>query len=1499
MPKKAIIFLAFANDRVEDALYLRNLPKELDGVRKALYLAEKMGLCEVVERANVTIDHIVSVFQDERYRDRIAVFHYGGHADGYELLLESLDGSPVASQAGGLVPFFARQKGLKLVFLNGCANRPQALEMKAAGIPFVIGTNQVINDAIATQLAIRFYKGLAEGLTLARAWAQAEDEINMSHRTGTLFRAMKFKSKTGEPINDHPWEIHIAEGAEAVKDWSLPKASGNLLFGLPDLPKDIVPPQQPFLFFKRYERKDAYVFFGRSFYIREIYNRVTNLEGPPLILLYGQSGVGKSSLLEAGVFPYLEHDYAIEIVRRKPEWGLSGSLQKALDGVEKKHDVQGIVGAGVKTGEGANTELASPIQQLMVQMEESLKALEEKEAPESRILREKLQAMKTHSEEMLAGIQQKEEEKKTSQQIRQQKLEKVKDKSGFLYQWLLLEARLDSPVILILDQVEEVFTRPGEDSKELTDFFQEVRAIFEQPDLRPEGKLLLSYRKEYHAEIEESCKALSISRSYVFVERLKKADIIEVITGLKAARFRDHYSFEIEEEAEGELANKIADELLSDSNSSVAPILQILVTKMWDQSEDANNHHCFSDDLYEELKDKGILLDKFFEQQVDEVRKELGPIVESGLLLDLLHRHTTRLGTADSQSLDTLREFYNHRSDDLAKLIAACKDRYLLSEGVSQLYLVHDTLAPLVQKAFRESDLPGQRAYRILDNKIADFEQDKSITLDQLDLSLVEKGEAGMRIWEPAERELVHLSRLRRENEKKAQKRRWMAFGLLMASIAILGIVSWFQKENIKQQSKTIVKQNDSINDQNELISGQIESIRKQNETITDQKDSIKSKEDEAIAQRNEAYRQTRIARTENFVNQSNSLIKEENPQALEKAIAAWKERPGNSSYRALLQAYHFSPVPQTVGTFKDRGLDVATSPNGKYFAAGSEDGSILLYGEKMQSPRLFDEHSAAINDILLLDSYLISVAKDGAMEIRELPSGNHKRVSSNGYGLAYDANDSKILLLQDKRIQAYGLDGAKIGTPIDLPFKASHAVVSPDQQRLLLAYEQGVIEEMNLSDFRSLRKWETHKGKINSLSYAADGSKILSTSNGGEVYVRNLRNDRLTKFVEGKGDILDAIFFDKDQYVASTSGDNKIRIWHAHSAKKILVLSGHTKQVYALAAANDGQRLLSIAEDGSLRKWELNNRHRELWIQEGEEIKGIAFSGKGREMLVANQEGQLKSWGGNQSRSSQLQNFASGIEGIHLSPDRKLMALIPKSGYPGIYSLASQAGNSIQELKDQRLISAKDVDVSQRWLAAVDKRKAYLWTRKGSFTGEFPKNGRIFGSKIAISPKENMLLCVGENDDEKELAFLWSIQAGREQQISIDEVEGNVSEVFFDPSGDKFYLASTSFGAPSYLYAYSTKGNFLNRFFEHNSPITALAISPDKKLLLTGCGDGSMSLWDWASKEEQALLSLMAHEGEVITDVGFSPDGKYVATATEGGVVRLWLIAPREMLAN
>jgi len=111
---KPIIFLAFANDKADYTRYLRNLGKEQETIEDLLTTIEKQGFCEVKTVYNATFKKIADVFQDKRFRDRIAVFHFGGYGDQDILQLETSDGGKALVEAGGFSNFLASQQNLKL-----------------------------------------------------------------------------------------------------------------------------------------------------------------------------------------------------------------------------------------------------------------------------------------------------------------------------------------------------------------------------------------------------------------------------------------------------------------------------------------------------------------------------------------------------------------------------------------------------------------------------------------------------------------------------------------------------------------------------------------------------------------------------------------------------------------------------------------------------------------------------------------------------------------------------------------------------------------------------------------------------------------------------------------------------------------------------------------------------------------------------------------------------------------------------------------------------------------------------------------------------------------------------------------------------------------------------------------------------------------------------------------------------------------------------------------
>jgi formylglycine-generating enzyme required for sulfatase activity len=219
-PRKPIIFLAFANPHSGSSGYLRNLAEEARQLRATLDGADVRPLCEVVVRENATVSDILDVFQDARYRNHVAIFHYGGHADGYRLLLQTVANEPVPADAGAIASFLGQQTGLELVFLNGCSTQPQAQGLLDAGVSVVIATTQTIDDRVATEFAKRFYKGLAGGATVRTAFEEAGAAVQIDRGPGTRHLYAARASEAGI-AGCLPWGIYPPKGTEGAGEWRL------------------------------------------------------------------------------------------------------------------------------------------------------------------------------------------------------------------------------------------------------------------------------------------------------------------------------------------------------------------------------------------------------------------------------------------------------------------------------------------------------------------------------------------------------------------------------------------------------------------------------------------------------------------------------------------------------------------------------------------------------------------------------------------------------------------------------------------------------------------------------------------------------------------------------------------------------------------------------------------------------------------------------------------------------------------------------------------------------------------------------------------------------------------------------------------------------------------------------------------------------------------------------------------------------------------------------
>jgi WD40 repeat protein len=105
-----------------------------------------------------------------------------------------------------------------------------------------------------------------------------------------------------------------------------------------------------------------------------------------------------------------------------------------------------------------------------------------------------------------------------------------------------------------------------------------------------------------------------------------------------------------------------------------------------------------------------------------------------------------------------------------------------------------------------------------------------------------------------------------------------------------------------------------------------------------------------------------------------------------------------------------------------------------------------------------------------------------------------------------------------------------------------------------------------------------------------------------------------------------------------------------------------------------------------------------------------------------------------------------------------------------------------------------------------------------------------------------------------------------------------------WSPDGRLIALGLAS--APNGAGLWDAHTGKLLRRFPDPAGVSAVAFSPDGKLLAAGSFGGTVSIWDLASAQKRRTLP--GSVGDSVTDLAFSPDGE-LATSSLNGTATIW----------
>jgi WD40 repeat protein len=436
----------------------------------------------------------------------------------------------------------------------------------------------------------------------------------------------------------------------------------------------------------------------------------------------------------------------------------------------------------------------------------------------------------------------------------------------------------------------------------------------------------------------------------------------------------------------------------------------------------------------------------------------------------------------------------------------------------------------------------------------------------------------------------------------------------------------------------------------------------------------------------------------------------------------------------------------------------VAFSPEGKYILTGSADKTARLWDLEGNVLQVFKGHKEHDNVVISVafspdGNYILTGSENGTARLWDLQGnmkqefeGHEKKVN----GVAFSPNGKTILIgSENKTARLWDLQGNMIQEFKGHTHYVSFVAFSPDGKYILTGSKDNTVRLWQWQRFPE-QEFKGHEEQVNCVAFSPDGNYILTGSADRTARLWGLQGNMKQEF-EGHEKKVNCVAFSPDgNYILTGSADKTARLWDLQG-KQVRKFEGHDNVVTSVAFSPDGNYILTGSTDKTARLWDLQGKMTKEFKGHEAGINSVAFSPDGKYILTGLADSTARLW--NRENSEELEVFKGHkyfVNSVAFSPDGK-------------YILTGSADNTVRlwdlQGKEVQVFNGHDNVVTSVAFSPDGKniltgswdKTARLWDLEGNELQIFRGHDDVLNS-VAFSPDGKTIL-TGSLD---KTALLW-----------------------------------------------------------------------------------------------------------------------------------------------